>query len=204
MRLYFLLIAALAFLLLATIWEAAQLEETKALFWFSADVGAALLRELGFACGIAYLIIISVEASSRKRQVKLARVFLEEEEERTRELRKELKKDVFSAVFARQIPQVLVDAVVEQVLSTEIVRLDYQNHLQLVELEGDDEQLERGYICLKTNAEYKILNVSNRVIKVPIRIGFPTPGPQALKKIFEISISDVRRRGTDRHRNGSW
>lgn len=196
-----LLIAALVILLFATVLQAVIVDSTGELFWFSWSTLVSFSKEVAFACLIAWIIINSVEAASRKRQDDMASRFLEKQEEsssefldkqdeRAQELSKSLAEDVYKAVFAQNVPRELVDAVVDQVLGTEIVRMHHVARFELNEFPDGDSEAKKNHLLLTTTTEYTIVNVSNREVKVPIRVGYPTPGPKALKRYSKLkSIS---------------
>ena len=181
-------LVAIVLLFAAGIWEAQLVDSTDDLYWKSPHVWNGVVREIGFACLIALLIIIFVEASSRQRQENAALSFLERERQRASELREELGRDVFRAVYCRETPASLVDGVIDQVLSCNVVRTYHRSDYKLLELDvAADENKDKRYVCLQIHGEYVVKNISRDTITVPIGIGFPTPGPMNLKKYAKIT-----------------
>ena len=119
--------------------------------------------------------------------------FLSQQLDKTKEFQNIIAKEVFAAVFSTRVPRQLVDAVVDQVLGTEIVRLNHRADYVIEELPAGAEEIGEGYVLLAVKTEYVISNVSNKSVKVPIRVGYPTPGPKAAKdysRLRSISIGD--------------
>jgi len=163
-RFWVVLSAAIIFILISNLWESAHhFEKADGAFIhaiLSESTWINFNRELGFACFIALVLSVFVENEARKRQLTA-----------TSKQQSEISDNVFRGVYARDLPAVIVDGVVNQVLKAKIIRTDHTNNYTLDNIEGDP-----NHILMKVTSDYTLKNVCEFDVPVPIRLGFPLSG----------------------------
>lgn len=209
LRFWMLLAASLLFLFISTVWDAYEIQcgtvnkhataqavegsgsssngqhaEETVLPLFTPRPYIEFLRELGFGCFIALVLIVFVERSAREEQAHSAE-----------EQRATISENVFKAVFALHTPAPIVNAACDQIFKARVVRVHHKNDYHLRELEhesiGGDRDILQRFLKVDITTDYMLRNVSDQEIEIPIRLGFPVPplpNFSNLVKVRAISI----------------
>jgi len=154
-----------------------------AVHWFmSGKVWILVLKDVGFACLIALVLALFIERSARDRQERAAAMQQEK-----------IAENVFKGVFNNDIPEVLVDEVVESVLRAPIVRTENHAHFIMddgsIEVDGDITR----HVVITATTRYTLKNCSRQPINVPVGLMIPIPSNPNLRaraKLTEVEIAE--------------
>ena len=124
-------------------------------------VVAELLRELGFAAAIAWVISVAIERAARERDAENAEA-----------ARKAIAVDVFKAVIGSFVPKTIRDLVLDKVLLTPVTRPTARLGLTLDELKVSGNADQR-HIRLELKLEYEVKNESSAAVPYDVVVFIP-------------------------------
>lgn len=189
LRFWVLLSASLLFLFVSIVWEAHEIQFTHGigsesqqanqgtLTIFTPKPYIELFRELGFGCLIALVLIVFVERSAR-----------EEQAHSVEKQRAAISENVFKGVFSLHTPLPIVEAVSSQIFKAKVIREHHKNDYHFTEIANPSNQ---RFLQVDVTADYRLRNIADEEIRVPIRLGFPVPPLELFAdrvKVHKISI----------------
>ena len=190
-RFYVLLTVGFACLLTATIWEAIYLKEfskdpdifLSSAWYENPKTWIGITKEIGFACFIAWIIAFTIELASVTRQ-----------EAAAEKIQNKLAKDVFTGIFENQLPKDVVQAIVNDFLNAPIIREKID--LTYILSDGTEyiEDQQKNFVQFGVTIKYRLRNITNKMIAVPIRLGIPLPDERRLAhltKVNSVSVNGV-------------
>jgi hypothetical protein len=180
---------------------------------WSINTLSELLREVAFACLIAFAIIATVELESREERDQRAederiKFMAEVKTERNRFLDAindritDIRKDIFFATFERHIPRQIVDEIDLLVFSADFIRIDHHQTLRLRNINAVD--LDEGLkpcelIELAIDGEYTVQNVSAASKPFEIKLFSEIPPDKVLHKYVKVELLSVSLDGKEKH-----
>jgi hypothetical protein len=117
---------------------------------FSLNTITGLLRELGFACAIAWAIAISIERVARDR-----------DERHVSETRQLIAQDVFRAVIGSFVPKDIRDITFDTILLAPITRSRMRLDISVKPLNPKYQELGRQFIGIQYEIDYEVSNESS-------------------------------------------
>ena len=156
---HLLVVAAIGFILLSVIVDLTaalhgakltkeeMIQDLEGIQFFSIHTAAGLLRELGFAAGIAWIIAITIERVSRAQEMA-----------RFEASRAAIALDVFQAVIGSFAPEEIRDLALRTVLLANIHRPSARLSFTLRPMTAGYGDLSNRYVLLEGNLNYEIVN----------------------------------------------
>ena len=153
--------------------------ETTAAQW--AHMGQELLKEVGFAGVVAFLLIITIDGFSRKQH-----------ERNVELLTDKINKNLFEVIFKNKIPGELYEVVRTQLLESKVIRRDFDACYSFSKLSTPEYNKE--WLRMEVIHTYTLENISSEDVKafrISNTIDIPNvPKLQELCKILSIKIGD--------------
>ncbi len=145
------------------------------------------LRELSFSMFIAFALIATVEAESRR----------ELSSQVTNDLER-IKENVFSATFRRSFPAAILDEIEHLVFKQNFIRLDHEIHyalnIECVQVNGEEKKTVRLHMTSRSTVQ----NVSSQPQDFLISLQSENPPFPALKDKLELKLLGVQVEGEAR------
>jgi hypothetical protein len=120
---------------------------------FSIDTIAGFLREVGFACAIAWAISISIERVARER-----------DERHVEQVRTLIAQDVFRAVIGSFVPKDIRDITFDTILLSPITRSRMRLDITITQLPEAHKELRDKFIHIEYVTDYEVNNDSSSAI----------------------------------------
>ncbi len=145
-------------------------------------VGHELLKEIGFAGVVAFLLIITIDGFSRKQHEKSAELLTDK-----------VNKNLFEAVFKNKIPDELYKAVRSQLLESKVVRRDFDAIYTFSKLKDAADAAE--WVRMEVIHTYRLENINSEDLKdfkITNTINIPhDPRLQQLCEVRSICFGDT-------------
>jgi len=151
-------------------------------FEYLADV----LKDLASALVVALVIIVTIEAQSRKA-----------DEANADRLRHAVATDVFRGVFSRRLTREYIDRVIDLDLRPKLVRTQLRMRRSLLAIKAATPDLEPvcgDLLLMKTEFQYVLANATETSIVEPFRLGLPRR-EGALGELSRLVRMEIHRDG---------
>jgi len=151
--------------------------------------GADVARELGFAFGIAFIVILAVETASR-------REFNQTIHERIRKI----QRNVFAATFQRHIPLEVIAEVNELVFNTYFIRVrqSIRYSLKVMDISEVKPELSGKRVVQMDYASSSIVrNIGSTIQPFPITLTTEQPSMKRLEDRAWVKLNRVEMAGED-------
>jgi hypothetical protein len=179
---HLLLILALIFVIVAVVWDALLKTETTDLWTFRGAVWVEVVREFGFAFFIAWIVAVTIEKSSKRRQ-----------EVSVQAMQKRIADNVFRGVYSTEFPNRMIDTITRNLLKSKFVR----NYIDLTYEINPLTEVDANYgksppfVCVRTKMDYVIRNMTDEETIFPFRLLLDQPPDPGLQKYVKLETIEI-------------